>query len=254
MGRDLELSQLHEAWNTARVGGAHLLLVTGEPGIGKSRLAMELCRRVRAEGHVGGIGSCVRGCGQTAVGSRRPTLLRSDTLRSHIDTLDTVWRVELARLLPELLDAAQASGPRQSGDLAQRHRLFDAVNRAITAGDRPRLLIIDDLQWCDAETIELIGFVVRSGQTGTGPHRGYRPVGGDPRTSSPRWTRRLLWATTRQRTTVPLDRLDEATTATLAARLGAVDTIDPETGCTTLERDRRQSTLRYRSSSSRDLP
>ena len=52
VGRDLELNQLHEAWNTAREGGAHLLLVTGEPGIGKSRLAMELGRRVRAEGHV----------------------------------------------------------------------------------------------------------------------------------------------------------------------------------------------------------
>ena len=52
-----------------------------------------------------------------------------------------------------------------SGDLAQRHRLFDAVSRAIVVADRPRLLIIDDLQWCDAETIELIGFVVRSART-----------------------------------------------------------------------------------------
>ena len=56
-------------------------------------------------------------------------------------------------------------GPSRLGDATQRHRLFDAVSRAIVVGDRPRLLIIDDLQWCDAETIELIGFVVRSRQT-----------------------------------------------------------------------------------------
>src|SRR4030095_8184208 len=52
VGRDLELNQRTEAWNTARKRGAHLVLVTGEPGIGKTRLAQELGRRVRAAGHV----------------------------------------------------------------------------------------------------------------------------------------------------------------------------------------------------------
>ena len=154
-------------------------------------------------------------------------LLRSDALRSHIDTLDTVWRAELARLLPELLDASQPSGPSRSGDLAQRHRLFDAVSRAIVAGDRPRLLIIDDLQWCDAETIELIGFVVRSGKTApvliVGTVRSEEMPQHHPLVG-------LVDALGHDQavTTVPLDRLDEATTATLAARLRAEDTIDPE--------------------------
>ena len=153
-------------------------------------------------------------------------LLRSDALRSHIDTLDTVWRAELARLLPELLDASQPSGPSHSGDLAQRHRLFDAVRRAIVVGDRPRLLIIDDLQWCDAETIELIGFVVRSGQTApvliVGTVRSEEVPQHHPLVG-------LVDALGHDQavTTVPLDRLDEATTATLAARLSAEDTIDP---------------------------
>ena len=39
------------------------------------------------------------------------------------------------------------------------------MSRAIVVAARPCLLIIDDLQWCDAETIEVIGFVVRSGRT-----------------------------------------------------------------------------------------
>jgi DNA-binding SARP family transcriptional activator len=226
VGRDLEWSQLADAWNTAREGGAHLFLVTGEPGIGKSRLAQELGRRVRAQGHVVASARAYEAAGRLPWGPV-VELLRSDALRSQIDTLDTVWRAELARLLPELLDASQPSGPSQSGDRAQRHRLFDAVSRAIIGGDRPRLLIIDDLQWCDAETIELIGFVVRSGQTApvliVGTVRSeeipeHHPLVG------------LIDALGHDQavTTVPLDRLDEATTATLAARLRAEETLDPK--------------------------
>ena len=226
VGRDLELNQLNEVWNTAREGGAHLLLVTGEPGIGKSRLAMELGRRVRADGHVVASARAYEAAGRLPWGPV-VDLLRSDALRSHIDTLGTVWRAELARLLPELLDAPQPSGPSHSGDLAQRHRLFDAMNRAIVVGDRPRLLIIDDLQWCDAETIELIGFVVRSGETApvliVGTVRSEEVPEHHPLV-------RLIDALGHDQavTTVPLDRLDEATTAILAARLGAEDTIDPK--------------------------
>ena len=225
VGRDLELNQLNEGWNTAREGRAHLVLVTGEPGIGKTRLAQELGRRVRAEGHVVAWARAYEAAGRLPWGPV-VDLLRSDALRSHIDTLDTVWRSELARLLPELLDASQPPGRSQSGDLAQRQRLFDAVSRAIVVADRPCLLIIDDLQWCDAETIELIGFVVRSRRTApvllVGTVRSeeltaHHPLG------------ELVDALGHDQavTTVPLDPLDEATTATLAAQLRATDTIDP---------------------------
>jgi DNA-binding SARP family transcriptional activator len=225
VGRDLEWKQLNEAWNSAREGRAHLLLVTGEPGIGKSRLALELGRRVRADGHVVASARAYEAAGRLPWGPV-VELLRSDALRSQIDTLDTVWRAELARLLPELLDASQAPEPSQSGDQAQRHRLFDAVSRAIVVGDRPRLLIIDDLQWCDAETIELIGFVIRSGQTApvliVGTVRSEEIPDHHPLVG-------LVDALGHDQavTTVPLERFDEATTATLAARLCAEDTIDP---------------------------
>ena len=163
VGRDRELDQLDQASNTARDRRAHLVLVSGEPGIGKSRLARELGRRVRADGHAVASARAYEAAGRPPWGPV-VDLLRSEALRSHIETLSTVWRAELARLLPELLETSSPPEPSRSGDLAQRHRLFDAVGRAII-GDHPRLLIIDDLQWCDAETIELIGFVVRAGQT-----------------------------------------------------------------------------------------
>ena len=153
-------------------------------------------------------------------------LLRSDALRRHIDTLGTVWRAELARLLPELLETTPAPTSSRSGDLAQRHRLFDAVSRAIV-GDRPRLLIVDDLQWCDAETIEVIGFIIRSGPTApvliVGTVRLEEMPEHHPLV-------RLIDALGHDHavTTVPLDRLDEATTATLAARLRNSEEIDPK--------------------------
>ncbi len=209
--------------NRAR-GWAHLVLVTGEAGIGKSRLALEFGRRIRAGGHVVAWARAYEAAGRMPWGPV-VDLLRSDPLRSHIDTLEAVWRDELARLLPEL-KASQPREPSRSGDLAQRHRLFDAVSRAIV-GDRPRVLIIDDLQWCDAETIELIGFIVRSRQGApvliVGTVRSeeipkHHPLVG------------LLDALGHDQavTTVPLDPLDEATTATLAARLRNADTIEPE--------------------------
>ncbi len=224
VGRDLEWNQLLEAWRDVRERGAHLLLITGEPGIGKSRLAQELGRRVRSEGYGVASARAYEAAGRLPWGPV-VDLLRSDAIKSHIDTLDAAWRIELARLLPELRDVSQPSQRRQSGDPAQRHRLFDAVSRAMVAGDRPRLLIIDDLQWCDAETIELIGFVVRSGQTApvliVGTARWeeipqHHPLVG------------LVDALGHDQavSTVPLDRLDEATTATLAARLRAEDRID----------------------------
>ncbi len=226
VGRDVEWNQLEEAWITARAGRAHLVLVTGEPGIGKSRLALELGRHVRAEGHAVASARAYEAAGRLPWGPVID-LLRSDAVRSHIETLDMVWRAELARLLPELHDASHSSAPQQSGGPAQRHRLFDAVSRAVLAGDRPRLLIIDDLQWCDTETVEWIGFIVRSGRTAP-----ILIVG------TVRWEEippqhslvGLVDALGHDQavTTVPLDRLDEATTATLAARLRAEDAMDPK--------------------------
>ncbi|WP_018991405.1 ATP-binding protein [Aromatoleum toluclasticum] len=226
VGRGPEWSRLVEAWNGARQRGAHLVLVTGEPGIGKSRLALELGRRVRAEGYAVGSARAYEAAGRPPWGPV-VDLLRSDAIRSHIDTLDAVWRAELVRLLPELRDASRPSERSPSGDVAQRHRLFDAVSRALVAGGRPHLLIIDDLQWCDAETIELIGFVVRCGPTApvlvVGTARWEEVAQHHPLVG-------LVDALGHDGavTTVALERLDEATTATLAARLRAENTIDPK--------------------------
>lgn len=225
VGRELELDRLIQAWKAAQDGRAHLVLVSGEPGIGKSRLALELGRRVRAEAQVVASARAYEAAGRLPWGPV-VDLLRSDALRSHIDTLGSVWRAELARLLPELLEGYPPPAPSRSGDLAERHRLFDAVSRVLV-GDHPRLLIVDDLQWCDTETIEMIGFVVRSRPTA--------PVliVGTVRSEEVPEHHPLVGLTDalghdNAVTIVRLDRLDESTTATLAARLRNAEEIDPD--------------------------
>jgi DNA-binding SARP family transcriptional activator/tetratricopeptide (TPR) repeat protein len=225
VGRQLEWQQLKRAWDAAREGNAHLVLLSGEAGIGKSRLALEFGNHVRKNGHAVASARAYEAAGRLPWGPVID-LLRSDALRSSIDTLDAVWRAELVRLLPELLDAPEPSASIGSGDPIQRHRLFDAVGRAIAAGQRPRLLIIDDLQWCDAETIELIGFVIRSRQTAPLVIVGTVRSEELPQRHS---LTELIDALGRDNavTTVHLERLDEASTASLAARLREEDTIDP---------------------------
>lgn len=250
VGRDVQLAQLAEAWNSTKRGRAHVALLTGEPGIGKSRLAAELGKRVRAEGHIVVSARAYEAAGRLPWGPV-VDLLRSDVLSNLIDSIDPAWRAELGRLLPELVADSDLPEPGRSGDPAQRHRLFDAVNRAVTVGGHPRLLIIDDLQWCDVETIELIGFVVRSGPSqpvlvvGTvrpGELQDQHPLNG------------LVEALKRAQaiTTVPLERLDEAATATLAAQLGGGGRGRPGARGAALARDRGEPALRHRGFPGRD--
>jgi DNA-binding SARP family transcriptional activator/tetratricopeptide (TPR) repeat protein len=157
VGREDELQALRTAWaetTGAESGSARLVVVSGEAGIGKSRLADELLTMVRQAGGVAASARCF-------AGERPPPLapvagwLRSGAFDQAIERLEPTWRVEVARLVPEL--GADPSGEEaasvQAGDTWYRHRFFEGLERAVLGVGQPTALLLDDLQWCDLDTL-----------------------------------------------------------------------------------------------------
>jgi len=161
-GRNGELQTLRRAWHRAARGTGTTIFLSGEAGIGKSRLAAELAATVRDEG-----GRVI--IGTTSDPEAEPYQALLVALRRVIPfaagfgtgdrTLTTLARVlpELREFapLPDLADAAAIEG--------EAARLFDAFARLVerVARARPLLLILEDLQWARAATIEALGALAR---------------------------------------------------------------------------------------------
>ena len=89
--------------------------------------------------------------------------LRSPQFRMQLDGLSLAQRSQLARVLPELLGEDNEVGtPQPFIETWQRHHFFEALARALLSAPQPVLLFIDDLQWCDPETMEWLHYMLRS--------------------------------------------------------------------------------------------
>jgi hypothetical protein len=142
LGRERELAALRQAIDDALGGRGGLLLVGGEPGIGKTRLVAEALAVAAADGARTAWGSCLEAA---------PPYWPWRQLLRALDSGDAV--------------PALAAGPEAgAADEAARFRLFEAVGDrlAALAADRPLVLALDDLQWADAASVRLLGFVARS--------------------------------------------------------------------------------------------
>lgn len=160
VGRHAEWERSLAAWQEAAAGHTLLLLVTGEAGLGKTRLVEELERWCGHQGTATARTRAYAAEGRLAYG---PVVewLRAEALKPSLAKLEPIWLTEIARLLPELL--SQHAGlprpePLTGGE--QRQHLFEALARAVR-GAQPILLVVDDLQWCDQETLEFLHYLVR---------------------------------------------------------------------------------------------
>jgi len=84
--------------------------------------------------------------------------LRSPAVRAAAAALDPAWRAEVGRLVPSEGREEPEAGPRAMVDAWQRHRFFEGLAQALIAVDRPMLLVLDNMQWCDQETLAFITF------------------------------------------------------------------------------------------------
>jgi tetratricopeptide (TPR) repeat protein len=164
VGREGELAQLVDALENSLSGLGRLVLLSGEPGIGKSRLADELAAEARGLGASVLWGRCWEAGGAPAywpwlqsirslVRDLRPAAVRSRLGRGG---------PELARVLPELSAVVpDLAAPTAVDPDTARFRLFDAVTSLLknSAARRPIVLLLDDLHAADTPSLLLLRFV-----------------------------------------------------------------------------------------------
>jgi predicted ATPase len=156
-GRGAQFEVLVDEWKRAASGERRMVLLSGEPGIGKTRLAAEVARRAHDLGALVLFGRSdedlgvpfqpfVEALDQVARGSPSP-----ESLGRHPG--------ELVRLMPELAEIVPGlDRPLSSDPETERYRLFDAVASWLaTAADPTGLvLVLDDLHWAEKPTLLLL--------------------------------------------------------------------------------------------------
>jgi DNA-binding SARP family transcriptional activator len=162
VGRGAEEMRLKTLWRATETGGVHFVLVTGEPGIGKTRLIEEF----RTWCVQRGAGSAVaRAYAAEGALAYAPVVewLRSEALQARLERLDPAHLTELSRLLPELLsEVAGLTPPDPLPERDQRQRLFDAAAQVILAPGPPLMLVAEDLHWWDQESLRFLHYLLRA--------------------------------------------------------------------------------------------
>jgi class 3 adenylate cyclase/tetratricopeptide (TPR) repeat protein len=163
VGRAEELAQLARAWEKAVAGVPGAVLIGGEPGVGKSRLAAEHARRCLEMGALVLYGRC----DEDLDVPYQPFL---DAVRAAAPVLgprrlrDVRGVDELIRVVPELADLVPgASAATRADPDTERHALFNAVTQLLvaTSTDIPVVLVLDDLHWAGKATLTLLRRVLR---------------------------------------------------------------------------------------------
>jgi len=164
IGRASAFSQLVSRYQQARQGQPKAVLVVGEGGIGKTRLAREFVAWARTQG------ADVLSGQAFEMGGRLPYQPLVEALRPRLeeenapeDLLDDLWLAELARLLPELRVRYPDLPAPTEDELAAKVRLFEAVARLLDALAQraPLVLLLDDLQWVDGASLDLVRYLAR---------------------------------------------------------------------------------------------
>lgn len=160
VGRREELSQLHKRYGNLE--GAQFAAIEGETGVGKSRFAAEFLTGVRSSGGVTLTARCYEEERNLAyapiIGALQGALLQGGDL---LDRLPRAHIREVARLLPDLVDVASTDRP---GDPGAQGRFMASIAHVLSeacSGPAPGVLFVDDLQWADSASLDLLAWMLR---------------------------------------------------------------------------------------------
>ncbi len=167
IGRRTELEQVASALADPTSARSSIVLVAGEAGVGKTRFVQEAIGSARDTGALALSGGCIELGGAGLPFAPIAEVLRSLTTglsRPQVEQLLGSARSELGRLLPDF--AREAGGADQHEPLAQvsvqarLYEVFLGLLRQI-AGERPILLVLEDLHWADRSTLGLLAYLGR---------------------------------------------------------------------------------------------
>jgi DNA-binding SARP family transcriptional activator/tetratricopeptide (TPR) repeat protein len=154
VGRQEELARIDVDWDAVRDGVMRCVVIAGESGIGKTRLAEEIARNAQRDGALVLWGACVADVG-------RPYQPFGDILSQFLTArpfaLDQIGSLapDLTALVPDLVDAGAPSDA--AADEHVRARLFRAAEAALDAlAAEPVLVVIDDIQFADEDALALV--------------------------------------------------------------------------------------------------
>lgn len=165
IGRETQVNRLLKLWEMARKGQGQVLLIAGEAGIGKTRLAQEVAARVHDA--VVLTGHCIeteeRSPYHPFIEAGRDYMARTPTSKLRLQLADSA--AVLATLLPELYDLIPNLPPlaplnSDHERLRLMHNLAQFVYRA--TADRPWFLLLDDLHWADPASLQVLHYLVRN--------------------------------------------------------------------------------------------
>src|ERR1051326_1595067 len=175
IGRDEEIDLLLRRWRRARTGDGQAVLISGEPGIGKSRLAAELEGRLRSEPHVSAHYFCSPHHQHSALSPVADQLRRASGFAPHDPPAVRLAKLEalLARaatqdedvaLIAELLSLRSSERHPLPNLNPQRkkERTLEALIRQLEglARQRPVLMVIEDAHWIDPTSLELLDLAI----------------------------------------------------------------------------------------------
>ncbi|MBW4436320.1 MAG: AAA family ATPase [Pleurocapsa minor GSE-CHR-MK-17-07R] len=166
VGRDDEIRRLTAVYQQVRSGSTHMLVVLeGEAGIGKTRLADAFIRQRRADfAQVFKI-RCYESESSVAYAPLIRSLYSSMRDGERLHSLADHWLAELSRLLPDILALRPGLSPAAVMDGAgAQTRLFESICHALLClvqGEQPGILVFEDLQWADGATLDLLAYLMR---------------------------------------------------------------------------------------------
>lgn len=165
VGRVAERAALTEALERAAAGRPGVVLISGEAGVGKTRLLTEVVTMSAAMGVTAVGGMCVDVAAGTLAYAPFIDVVRDLQGGGFATSLPTATRAELGRLVPEIATGRVVDGP--SAGQGGQGRLFAAVRDllASASASTPILVTIEDLHWADASTLDLLTYLARSLQT-----------------------------------------------------------------------------------------